>query len=208
MTTDESRRVRGEMSDRRLGVRYGPGPGDTVDMFGEEGSSSGSLMVYVSGGYWQELTGDISAYTGRTVLLFQLLLVAFVFSAKQMNFHFDQLNICDKYKSTVCTVGPLVRAGHSVGVAHYTRAPAQDLAGMLRQLERLGAWLVAYAVTRRLRVTLAGHSAGSHLCALLLSSPWFRALTPAQAATFTGVVHLSGNIKVYNYIRHQRLTTF
>merc|ERR1719225_113725 len=52
------------MSDRRLGVRYGPGPGDTVDMFGEVASSSGSLMVYVSGGYWQELTGDISAYTG------------------------------------------------------------------------------------------------------------------------------------------------
>ena len=65
MTTDESRRVREEVSDRRLGVRYGPGPGDTVDMFGEEASSSGSLMVYVSGGYWQELTGDISAYTGR-----------------------------------------------------------------------------------------------------------------------------------------------
>ena len=115
-----------------------------------------------------------------------------------MNFHFDQLNICDKCKSTVCIVGPLVRAGHSVGVAHYTRAPAQDLAGMLRQLERLGAWLVEYAVTRRVRVTLSGHSAGSHLCALLLSSPWFRALTPAQAATFTGVVHLSGNTKVYN----------
>ena len=33
----------------------------------------------------------------------------------------------------MCIVGPLVRAGHSVGVAHYTRAPAQDLAGMLRQ---------------------------------------------------------------------------
>ena len=65
MTTDESRRVRAEMSDQRLGVRYGPGPGDTVDMFGEETSSSGSLMVYVSGGYWQELTGDISAYTGQ-----------------------------------------------------------------------------------------------------------------------------------------------
>ena len=32
-------------------------------MFGEQGNTTGQLMVYLTGGYWQELSGDISAYT-------------------------------------------------------------------------------------------------------------------------------------------------
>lgn len=62
MTSEESRRVRDNLADRRLGLKYGPGDGDKVDLFGEAGSQT-VMMLYISGGYWQELSGEISAYT-------------------------------------------------------------------------------------------------------------------------------------------------
>ena len=62
MTSEESRRVRDNLADKGLGLKYGPGDGDKVDMFGEEGGEP-VMMLYISGGYWQELSGDISAYT-------------------------------------------------------------------------------------------------------------------------------------------------
>ena len=62
MTSVESRRVRDTPADKRLGLKYGPGDGDKVDLFGEEGREP-VMMLYISGGYWQELSGDISAYT-------------------------------------------------------------------------------------------------------------------------------------------------
>ena len=54
--------MRDTLSDKRLGLKYGPGDGDKVDMFGEEGGEP-VMMLYISGGYWQELSGEISAYT-------------------------------------------------------------------------------------------------------------------------------------------------
>lgn len=39
---------------------------------------------------------------------------------------------------------------------------------------------------------MAGHSAGSHLCAMALCSDWFRGLTSRERNLFKGVVHLSG----------------
>ena len=59
----ESRRVRDTPADKRLGLKYGPGDGDKVDLFGEEGREP-VIMLYISGGYWQELSaGDISTHT-------------------------------------------------------------------------------------------------------------------------------------------------
>ena len=79
-----------------------------------------------------------------------------------------------------------------VGVAHYTRCPGQDLAGMVAQVVRLGAWLLEYARTRGLRLVMAGHSAGAHLAAMMLASDWFTNLDKEDAEVFRGVVHLSG----------------
>ena len=62
VTSEESRRVRDTLADKRLGLKYGPGDEDKVDLFGEEGREP-VMMLYISGGYWQELSGDISAYT-------------------------------------------------------------------------------------------------------------------------------------------------
>ena len=54
--------MRDTLADKRLGLKYGPGDGDKVDIFGEEGGEP-VMMLYISGGYWQELSGEISAYT-------------------------------------------------------------------------------------------------------------------------------------------------
>jgi acetyl esterase/lipase len=59
-------------------------------------------------------------------------------------------------------------------------------------VERAGAWLVRWAEERGAEVWLAGHSAGSHLAAMLVSSAWYSALAPAAARRLAGVVHLSG----------------
>jgi len=150
VTVDESKQVR-ETLQGRLGVKYGPEEGDVVDMFNEECSSK-QMMVYLSGGYWQELSGDISAYT----------------------------------------VAPLVKAGHCVAVVNYIRSPGQGMGGIIGQVERAGAWLVRYAKKRGMSVWLSGHSAGSHLCAMLLSSGWYDGLPHQDRNIVRGVVHLSG----------------
>ena len=85
-----------------------------------------------------------------------------------------------------------------MAVAHYTRCPAQDLAGITAQLVRLGAWLLDYVKTRGLRLVMSGHSAGAHLAAMMLSSDWFMKLERKDAEVFKGVVHLSGGCKILN----------
>ena len=54
-------------------------------------------------------------------------------------------------------------------------------------------WVLTYAKQHRLRgVYLSGHSAGSHLLAMMFSSAWFQSLSPGDRQLFAGVVHLSG----------------
>jgi len=150
ITSEESQRVRSSV-DGRLGVKFGSEGGDIVDLFNEDCKTK-QMVVYLSGGYWQELSGDISSYT----------------------------------------VKPLVHAGHCVAVVHYDRAPSQDMAGITNQIERAGSWLVKYAKQKGLSLWLSGHSAGSHLCAMLLSSGWYEGLPQACRQVIKGVFHLSG----------------
>ena len=63
VVTEESARLKKSVQDKRLGVKYGPGLGDRLDIFGEESGRRGKIMVFISGGYWQEMSGEISAFT-------------------------------------------------------------------------------------------------------------------------------------------------
>merc|ERR1712012_167010 len=135
ITRDESFRGRSEEKGE-LGVRYGPQEGDWLDLYNEEGP--GDLVAYLTGGYWQELSGELSSYPAS----------------------------------------PLIKAGHPVAIINYTRAPKQNLQDMQTQV-----WLI-------------GHSAGSHLCAMLLSSPWYDGLPTAARKVIRGVVHLAGVFKL------------
>jgi len=149
VTMAESERVRRE-EQGSLGVRYGRQEGDWLDMFNEQGE--GQVVTYISGGYWKDLSGELSAYP----------------------------------------VSPLVRAGHSVAVVNYTRTPAQALQDMQDQVVRASAWLVSWAQERGKKVYLMGHSAGSHLAAMILSSTWYDGLPRAKRQVIGGVIHLSG----------------
>ncbi|XP_063613311.1 kynurenine formamidase-like [Penaeus indicus] len=46
----------------RLDVPYGSAPRAKLDVYGEDLPGDSPVMVYVHGGYWQELTKDLSAY--------------------------------------------------------------------------------------------------------------------------------------------------
>jgi len=149
-TSEESQRVR-EQEPGQLEVRYGEEEGDWLDLFNKE-AKSGYIVVFLAGGYWQELTGEISSWV----------------------------------------VSPLVRKGHGVAIINYIRAPGQDMEGIVRQVERAGQWVVQWAVKEGKKVWFMGHSAGSHLCAMLLSSPWYDGLPVSSRKAISGVLHLSG----------------
>ena len=51
---------------------------------------------------------------------------------------------------------------------------------------------MSYIKARSSSLWLSGHSAGSHLCSQLLSSPWFCSLPSPDRRLVCGVVHLSG----------------
>ena len=60
ITSEESKRVRGSIPFKTFS--YGPSDNEKLDIFQPENSSSSNILVYFSGGYWQELSGEISAY--------------------------------------------------------------------------------------------------------------------------------------------------
>ena len=45
-----------------LGIRYGCLPSAKLDVFGTDLPENSPIFVYFSGGYWQDLNGEISAY--------------------------------------------------------------------------------------------------------------------------------------------------
>ena len=63
LITEESVRLKKSVQDKRLGVVFGPSPGDWLDIYGEEGGRTGKMMVFISGGYWLQLSGEISSWT-------------------------------------------------------------------------------------------------------------------------------------------------
>ena len=89
---------------------------------------------------------------------------------------------------------PLVKTGHCIAVLDYTRCPGQDLRAITQQVERGLVWLLEEAARRNLEVFLSGHSAGSHLAAMFLSSSRFSSLPLHLRQLVKGVVHLSGTV--------------
>ena len=62
ITTEESQVVRRTVPCQ-LGIRYGKTrPHQQLDVFGTDLPKSAPIFVYVSGGYWQFGSGEISAY--------------------------------------------------------------------------------------------------------------------------------------------------
>ena len=68
VVTEESARLKKCVQDKRLGVRFGFCQGDRLDIYGEESGRAGKMMVFISGGYWQEMSGEISSFTVQPLL--------------------------------------------------------------------------------------------------------------------------------------------
>ena len=60
--TEESSRIRTGSIPARLGIPYGDSDRERVDIFGTDLPDDAPIFVYFSGGYWQMMSGDISAY--------------------------------------------------------------------------------------------------------------------------------------------------
>ena len=61
VTSEESLRVRNEIPFQTF--KYGASIHEKLDVFStNEAANNQPIFVYFSGGYWQELSGDISAY--------------------------------------------------------------------------------------------------------------------------------------------------
>lgn len=148
ITTEESNRV-AETIPSEMQITYKEGsPSATLDIFGTDLPNESPIFVYISGGYWQELSGDISAYP----------------------------------------VMPLYQNGIVSVIPNYGRAPKATMTEIVEEIISLGLWLVQFAKKRKSRsIVLSGHSAGGHLCATLVSSPWFDSLTQEEQSLFKGM---------------------
>ena len=88
---------------------------------------------------------------------------------------------------------PFQRQGIAFASINYTIAPAATIGQMIEECARAIGWLSANAQRWRLdpnRITISGHSAGAHLCAMLLSRDWAAAALPRGA--IKGAVLVSG----------------
>jgi arylformamidase len=88
-----------------------------------------------------------------------------------------------------------VEAGVSVAVLNYGLAPTTPLAEMVRQTLHACAWLrrhVAGLGGDPDRISLAGHSAGAQLAAMMVAAEWPVFAADLPAALLHGVVSISG----------------
>jgi arylformamidase len=88
-----------------------------------------------------------------------------------------------------------VGAGAAVAVVNYGLAPATPIEAIVDQVARACAWLYRQALALdidRERIVCAGHSAGAHLTATMLTIDWPRHYVGIPQPPLSGVVCFSG----------------
>jgi len=139
---------------RRLDLRYGDGPGETLDVF-PAARPGAPVLLFVHGGYWRALD-----------------------------------------KSDHSFVAPsFVADGATVVVVNYALCPAVTIEDIALQMVRAVAWTWRHAAEFGAdpdRIAVAGHSAGAHLAAMLLSCRWKQVGDDLPAAPLSGALAISG----------------
>ena len=123
-----------ERLSRRLDIRYGDGPNETLDIF-PASVADAPVLVFIHGGYWRSLD-----------------------------------------KSDFSFVAPsFVQRGAAVVIPNYALCPAVTIDQIAMQMAHALAWVhrnIALYGGDPGRIVVAGHSAGGHLAAMLVSCQW------------------------------------
>ncbi|XP_045510503.1 kynurenine formamidase isoform X1 [Colias croceus] len=123
----------------KLEIEYGSTPGQKLDILGTDLPDDAPILVFVHGGYWQELSREVSRYPALPL-----------------------------YRSRIKTI-----------VVGYDLCPAATLPEIVNQIEKAAKFVFEYAEKMGSRgIYFAGHSAGAHLVAKLLSNADFLDNTP------------------------------
>jgi arylformamidase len=116
----------------RLGLAYGPGERERLDVF--PAAPGAPTLLFLHGGYWQAMDRSDFSYLAPS----------------------------------------WVESGVGFVAASYPLAPSAGMDEIVESTRRAAAWVRAHASDWQgdpSRVTLAGHSAGGHLVAMLLGAP-------------------------------------
>ena len=140
-------------------VRYGDGPGETLDVFPAPVADA-PVLVFIHGGYWRSLDKSDHSFIARA---------------------FNDRGVCVVVPNYALCPGT---AGRPVGIA--------DIAlQMVRALD--WAWRnVAAHCGDPSRITVAGHSAGGHLAAMLLACDWTAVAPDLPAQLVRNALSISG----------------
>ena len=135
-------------------VRYGPGDGETLDIYPTPAANA-PVLVFIHGGYWRSSDKGLHAFLAPS------------FTAE----------------------------GALVVVPNYALCPAVGIEHIALQLARCLAWVHRHAALYGgdpSRIVVAGHSAGAHLAAMMLSCRWKDVDPALPAQLVSGALAISG----------------
>ncbi len=137
-----------------LDLPYGPGAGETLDVFPADAPGA-PVLIFIHGGYWRALD-----------------------------------------KSNHSFVAPAFNAsGATVVVPNYALCPAVTVEHIALQMAAVVDWVWRHAAEWGANpdcIALAGHSAGGHLAAMLLSCRWKEVSEDLPAQPLAGALAISG----------------
>jgi len=143
-----------EKSSRRLDVRYGSGPCETLDIFPSPRADA-PVLVFIHGGYWRSLD-----------------------------------------KRDVSFIAPsFVQDDAMVVLPNYALCPAVSIETIALQMVDALAWTYRNAALyggNPKRIVVAGHSAGGHLAAMMLSCRWSSVAGDLPATLVRSALSISG----------------